>query len=642
MLHLGDLSVKEVHLIRAAMSLAFSRVIEYDHMATLYLIMKSFSMYLADLIHIVLKYCFSIIIIIIYRMSYYEAHQARLQKLWEQSLLEEPDEEIEWDDDEDLEEEDHLEERDEDSDTEQDVSDIDEESPSSPGTFYLGKDKSSKWRKQVPTKNVRTRSENLVKHLPGPKASTKNLQDPLDIWKYFFNNEMVSEIVEWTNQHIASTASNYSRERDTSPTNISEIHALFGLLYMAGVLKSSRLNLRELYSTQGTGVEIFRLVMSINRIQFLLRHLRFDNAETREERKKLDKLAPIRDVFDAFNENCKTAYTPFHYVTIDEKLEAFRGRCSFRQYIPSKPNKYGIKIFALVDSKRYYTSNLEVYVGQQPPGPFEVSNSPSAVVQRLCEPIKGSGRNVTTDNWFTSMELLEALYKEKLTLLGTIRKNKKELPPEFVNPPKSRPVNSSVFGFRENATLVSFMPKKNKNVLLVSSLHHDDNLDKDTSKPEIIMDYNNTKGGVDTVDKLCASYDCARNTRRWPMVVFYSLLNIAGINSMIIHQSNNISHGKRRDFLRNLAFKLVESHLRVRASLTCLPKTMISRIREIVRYEEPVQPVNENTQRKRGRCSYCDSKKNRPTKYSCKKCGKYMCLEHCLCVCKECYSSDFE
>lgn len=101
-------------------------------------------------------------------------------------------------------------------------------------------------------------------------------------------------------------------------------------------------------------------------------------------RKKEDKLAPIRKVFDAFVTNCRNAYTPFYYVTIDNKLEAFRGRCSFRQYLPNKSNKYGIKIFALVDSKCYCTLNQEVYVGKQPDGPYCVSNSPTAVVQRLC------------------------------------------------------------------------------------------------------------------------------------------------------------------------------------------------------------------------------------------------------------------
>ncbi|KAJ8931169.1 hypothetical protein NQ314_015944 [Rhamnusium bicolor] len=58
-------------------------------------------------------------------------------------------------------------------------------------------------------------------------------------------------------------------------------------------------------------------------------------------------------VFDDFISNYQSPYPPFYYVTIDEKLEAFRRRCGFRQYIPNKPSKYGIKMLALADSKTF-------------------------------------------------------------------------------------------------------------------------------------------------------------------------------------------------------------------------------------------------------------------------------------------------
>ncbi|KAJ8971361.1 hypothetical protein NQ314_000742 [Rhamnusium bicolor] len=201
--------------------------------------------------------------------------------------------------------------------------------------------------------------------------------------------------------------------------------------------------------------------------------------------------------------------------------------------IHTKPSKYGIKIYALSDAKMYYTAILEVYVGTQPEGPFSVSNSALALVDRLCQPIRGIGRNLTTDNFFTSLELAELLLSQKITTVGTIRKNKRALPPEFVNG-KNRPVATSMFAYRDNCTLVSYIPKKGKNVLLISTMHDDDSISEVTGKPEIVIDYNCTKGGVDTVDQLCANYNCARNARRWPMVIFYSLLNTSAINSEIM------------------------------------------------------------------------------------------------------------
>ena len=54
--------------------------------------------------------------------------------------------------------------------------------------------------------------------------------------------------------------------------------------------------------------------------------------------------------------------------------------------MPSKPAKYGLKVFALVDCKTAYTVNLETDVGKQPDGPYQLSSSPVDLVLRLMEP----------------------------------------------------------------------------------------------------------------------------------------------------------------------------------------------------------------------------------------------------------------
>lgn len=115
-------------------------------------------------------------------------------------------------------------------------------------------------------------------------------------------------------------------------------------------------------------------------------------------------------------------------------LVAFRGKCPFKQYIPSKPAKYGIKIHALCDVKTPYVCNMEIYAGTQLDGPYKADqryNSAQVVVTRISK-ISGSARNITFDNWYTSCPLLESLLCEhKLTAVGTLRKNKRELSPEF-------------------------------------------------------------------------------------------------------------------------------------------------------------------------------------------------------------------
>ncbi|UYV68941.1 hypothetical protein LAZ67_6001730 [Cordylochernes scorpioides] len=405
------------------------------------------------------------------------------------------------------------------------------------------------------------------------------------------NDNILECIVTNTNIYIRNIQQNYSRERDANLTNLHEIKALLGIIYFLGVMKANKLNTDDTWARDSTGFELCRIAMSENRFRFLLRVIRFDDKATRNERPHQDKLAAVRLILDTFVKNCQKHYSPSEYITVDEKLDAFRGKCNFRQYIPSKHNKYGIKLFALVDSKMFYTCNLEIYSGKNPEGPCNVSNSPSDVVERLCEPIKGTGRNVTMDNWFTSYSLaLKLLQQFRLTIVGTLKRNKKEIPSEFVIS-RGRNVHTSVFGFQSEMTLLSYKPKENKVILessifaswcrvesIISTLHHDANIDDSTGelkKPEMIMFYNMTKGGVDMMDEMTATYNCARNSRRWPMVIFYSLLNIGAINSQIIHFANgNASKVKsRRHFLKTLSLDLIEEMVKVR-TMTTAPCTL--------------------------------------------------------------------
>ncbi|KAJ8939842.1 hypothetical protein NQ314_010971 [Rhamnusium bicolor] len=266
--------------------------------------------------------------------------------------------------------------------------------------------------------------------------------------------------VNSTNTKIEAEKHKFSRDRDIYPTNIDEIRALIGLLYLAGIRKASHLNTTDLWKTDGTGIEVFRLTMTHNKVE----------------------------------RQSKKCFSHSH-VTLDEKLEAFRGNCSFRQYIQSKPNRYGLKIFALSDAKLFYTSHMEVYVGRNhEAGSYCLDTGTKAVSERACHHLIGSHRNVTTDNWYTSTELGLSLKEKGLTLLGTIKGRRKEIPTIFARN-VNRPVGSSMFGFGCGGTLVSYIPKKGKNVLLYSTMHHGDDVDKATGKPDMILMYNSTKSG---------------------------------------------------------------------------------------------------------------------------------------------------
>lgn len=188
--------------------------------------------------------------------------------------------------------------------------------------------------------------------------------------------------------------------------------AMIGLLYLLGAVQSGRQNIIDVWRTDGMGVEIFRLVMSVNRFKFLLSMLPFDyiGESNRRHRKAIDQLFLIRELFDKFVTDCKRNYNHNASVTVGDMLKPFKRRCSFRSHSSSgRYGKTGIKIFACSDSTSSYTSNMEICLRNEPPGPFYQDNSPQAIVERLVTHIENSGRNITCDIQFTSLSLAENL-----------------------------------------------------------------------------------------------------------------------------------------------------------------------------------------------------------------------------------------
>lgn len=141
------------------------------------------------------------------------------------------------------------------------------------------------------------------------------------------------------------------------------MRALLGLVLLTGLFKSGH-DVESLWATDGIGRDVFRVTMSIKRFLFLLSAVRFDDIDTREERKETDKVALISEIFNKFIENCQKYYSYLEYLTVDEMLCPFRGRCLFRVYMKSKSARYGITVLCLCDAKTYYLYNAFIYTGK--------------------------------------------------------------------------------------------------------------------------------------------------------------------------------------------------------------------------------------------------------------------------------------
>lgn len=510
---------------------------------------------------------------------------------------------------------------------------------------YKGRNKYV-WSKQEHPRTSRQLAHNILKiHLPQLLHPVKQLgktPTPVQIWDLLFSQEILDEVVKWTNVKLQSYRSKFAHPNrpELRDIDVTELKAFLGLLLYTQIFKSSHEDLNSLFAKDGTGRNIFRVTMSAYRFSTILLCLRFDDPQTREERKKKNAEAAISDIFDLFIQNCQKLYSVGENVCVDEMLVAFRGRCKFKMYMPNKPNKYGLKIMCLTDARNNYLLNAYIYSGKGSDG-TTLSDSekklavPSQAVIRLVKPIEGSNRNVTGDNWFSSIELINELKKRGLTYVGTLRKSKREVPNEFLPNPR-REVNSCLYGFTNTITLLSFVPKKRRAVLLVSSMHHSAFSDPNTGKPEIIEYYNNTKGGVDSLDQKCSNYSASRRTTRWPMAIFFAMVNICSTNAFVVYSSSESPViNNRFRFIKNLAYDLVLPHVQTRYNNPYLQKELKTLIKSFLNIEEQPQNINLKLQ-KRERCYICPYAKDRKTSNACVGCKKPVCGGCSYNICKNC------
>ncbi len=311
-------------------------------------------------------------------------------------------------------------------------------------------------------------------------------------FELFMTDEIMKLILHYTNLQGRRAIKEW---KDISET---ELRAYIGLLILAGVYRSRNESTSSLWDEQN-GRTIFQATMSHKKFCLIGRVMRFDNKLTRAEFAENDKLAAFRNIWDKWESRLRLLYNPGREVCVDEQMVPFKGRCRFRQYIPSKPKKYGIKIWVLCDVETKYAWRMQIYTGKCVDSPREV-NQGKRVVLDMVRGLKG--HTVTCDNFFTSYELGKELLKRHMAMVGTVRKNSAELPLQLLQC-KQRMMQTSVFAFTETHTAVSYVPKKGKNVLLLSTKHREPSVSsQDHKKPTIILDYNHCKGGVDTLNSV--------------------------------------------------------------------------------------------------------------------------------------------
>lgn len=327
-----------------------------------------------------------------------------------------------------------------------------------------------------------------------------NCDDPFSLYRLFLSDSLLKLIVSETNRYAeqsnvgenSSLSTTRKHQQSWMPITIGEIKKFIGILMIIGIVRLPEIKLYWSKNTMYSNARV-KKVMKRDRFLTILKYLHFSNNETAIIDDRLNKIRKVMKIIvDSFN----NAVKPGKNVVIDESMVPWRGRLLFRQYIPGKQHKYGIKLYKLCLTGSY-TYNVEIYAGRN--GNSATKGHAHDVVIRLMNGLLFEGRTLYTDNYYISVPLAEELLDKSTYLCATVKVNRKFLPAEAKLKQKRGDIASV-----ENPKGVKFLKWTDKRsvYMLTTCNNHTCTMIEGPSgklKLDAIFDYNNAKKGVDIV-----------------------------------------------------------------------------------------------------------------------------------------------
>ncbi len=316
-----------------------------------------------------------------------------------------------------------------------------------------------------------------------PFTGKKNLQvpvpadvTPLEVFSLLLDDNIWKMITDQTNIYAAQQKEIRSQPNAKMPlktnsrlnkwvdTTVEEMKIFLGLILWMGL--NRRGTIEKYWSDDPLFISAITQkgrTMSRNRFQILLNCFHFTNNELVDKNDRLNKIQPL---IDALKNNYQKVYVPAEDFVIDETLVPWRGRLVFRQYIPNKTHKYGIKLFKLCSLKGY-TYNSSVYSGQSKTGEKEVG-----LAQRVCEELSkdllDEGRTLFVDNFYTSYNLAAKFLERKTHVVGTVRANRKKFPKNVMDKKLKR---GEMIAMEDQNGIVILKWKDKRDVRMLSTKH---------------------------------------------------------------------------------------------------------------------------------------------------------------------------
>ncbi|PAA58012.1 hypothetical protein BOX15_Mlig029229g1 [Macrostomum lignano] len=206
----------------------------------------------------------------------------------------------------------------------------------------------------------------------GVHGMNPGVQAPANEPLLFFNlftKDIISHLKEFTNARAWEELRIFENEEDDQqlPPRLTdwrdcaddEIKKTIAIIFYMGIVRKPEIKnywaTGKFYDNQ---LFLSENCLSRNRFQQILSFLRFYDCRVGDND---DPLRKIRPFLNSVKEVCQQNFQPDRDIAVDEELVQHKGRLAFKQYIPSKRARYGIKAYCLCDSKTGYLWSVLVH-----------------------------------------------------------------------------------------------------------------------------------------------------------------------------------------------------------------------------------------------------------------------------------------
>ena len=345
------------------------------------------------------------------------------------------------------------------------------------------------------------------------------------------------------------------REREKFPhvklgesVDETEMSKFIGLAFLQGIIRLP--SIKDYWATEPFIGQRWGEKYQMNRERFKVICSNLNIVASKPTGENISPAWKVEPLVQLFNQKSKDAWSKIpSTVCVDEGLIPCKARLSFKQYIPNKPTKWGIKTWKMTEPDGY-CFEMSIYTGKETHQRGVKTGVGERVVCQLLQKIKPRDDNrvflMVTDSYFSSFHLAAKLMIDFNTrFLGTLKKSRKHNPPKnfFKDIPEDATFNS--ISCKSHGIQVTRV-KSTKWVPLITTGYSTPKKSEDAEK--ILDVYRETMGGVDKNDRYVVAYNREKKAKRWYKLVIFYVLEMLLVNAWLIYKRINKSEMPLFDF----------------------------------------------------------------------------------------------